>query len=97
MEDGPASGALGTDLAKACHAGRPQEGSRGLSVGSFSLSSLGTPQPVEPEQTPAENLRLPPSPQPCLQQPGARSQWPSAESSPTDQITLRNFLILGDP
>lgn len=42
-EDGPASGTLGTDLAKACQAGRPQEESRGLSVGSFSLSSLGTP------------------------------------------------------
>lgn len=42
-EDGPASGALSTDLAKACQAGRPQEGSQGLSVGSFSLSSLGTP------------------------------------------------------
>lgn len=97
-EDGPASGALGTDLAKACQVGRPQEESRGLSVGSFSLSSLGTPSLWSLQNPqPAENLRLPPSPQPQLQQPGASSQWPSAESSPTDQITRRNFLTLGDP
>lgn len=41
-EDRPASGALGTDLAEACQAGRPQRRLGGLSVGSFSLSSLAT-------------------------------------------------------
>ena len=75
-----------------------RQASRGVSgtqCGFIQPFVLGDPQPVEPEQTPAGNLRLPPSPQPRLQQPGARSQWPSAESSPTAQITCRNFLIWG--